>query len=425
VNSTKIKWQDPAIFAKKIAENYQGNWVFLYSALANIKKNSKSYIALFEEDRFCGEDFENLVKKITKIEKGWWFGGINYEAGEQFENIFNQQKSMVNFPNFFFVKFRVVLVFDHQKKTIKIITKSKKLIDEILSYKLNKSNFKSPKIENFNSNFTDQEYLSSIKKIQEMISNGDFFQANLTRKFYGKFTQKLSNLQSFQLFLKLVEVSPSNYLAYANFDEKFILSSSPELFLKSKNNLVLSSPIKGTIARGLSKKEDLENKKYLQNSTKEKAENLMIVDLMRNDFARFCEPSSVRVKKLFEITKYQMIYHLSSDIVGKIDSSKNIFDALKACFPAGSMTGAPKIKSMEILHQIEKMPRGLYSGAFGFVKNCNEMNFSVVIRTLLVENDFFEFQVGGGITYDSSPEKELAETYSKGRAIFKILNLKN
>ncbi|MFM7702159.1 MAG: anthranilate synthase component I family protein [Alphaproteobacteria bacterium] len=425
MKAIKIHWQDPAIFAKKIAENYQGNWVFLYSALANIKKNSKSYIALFEEDRFCGEDFENLVKKITKNEKDWWFGGINYEAGEQFENIFNQQKSIVNFPNFFFVKFRVVLVFDHQKKTIKIKTKSKKLIDEILSYKLNKSNFKSPKIENFNSNFTDQEYLLNIKKIQEMIGNGDFFQANLTRKFYGKFTQKLSNLQSFQLFLKLIEISPTNYLAYANFDEKFILSSSPELFLKSKNNSVLSSPIKGTVARGLSKKEDLENKKYLQNSTKEKAENLMIVDLMRNDFARFCEPSSVGVKKLFEITKYQMIYHLSSDIVGKIDSSKNIFDALRASFPAGSMTGAPKIKSMEILNQIEKMPRGLYSGAFGFIKNCKEMNFSVVIRTLLIENDFFEFQVGGGITYESSPEKELAETYSKGRAIFKILNLKN
>ncbi|MFM7558113.1 MAG: hypothetical protein ACKO46_06065, partial [Alphaproteobacteria bacterium] len=143
MKAIKIHWQDPAIFAKKIAENYQGNWVFLYSALANIKKNSKSYIALFEEDRFCGEDFENLVKKITKNEKDWWFGGINYEAGEQFENIFNQQKSIVNFPNFFFVKFRVVLVFDHQKKTIKIKTKSKKLIDEILSYKLNKSNFKS------------------------------------------------------------------------------------------------------------------------------------------------------------------------------------------------------------------------------------------------------------------------------------------
>ncbi|MFM8185484.1 MAG: hypothetical protein ACKN9I_00985, partial [Alphaproteobacteria bacterium] len=102
MKAIKIHWQDPAIFAKKIAENYQGNWVFLYSALANIKKNSKSYIALFEEDRFCGEDFENLVKKITKNEKDWWFGGINYEAGEQFENIFNQQKSIVNFPNFFF-----------------------------------------------------------------------------------------------------------------------------------------------------------------------------------------------------------------------------------------------------------------------------------------------------------------------------------
>lgn len=421
MKAIKIQWQDPLVFAQKIAENYQENWVFLYSGLANFKKNSKSYIALFEDDRFYGNNFEDLVKKFAQEEKNWWFGGINYEAGEQFENIFNQQQSIVNFANFFFLKFKIILIFDHQKKSIKVETKNPKLLEEILKFKIKNLDFKLPKIDGFSSNFSDEEYLSNIKKIQEMIANGDFFQANLTRKFYGKFQEKLDGLQSFNLFQKLVTISPSNYSAFGNFDGKFILSSSPELFLKSKNNLIMSSPIKGTIHRGLNKKEDLANKKYLQNSLKEKAENLMIVDLMRNDFARFCEPASVRVKKLFEITKYQLIYHLSSDVVGKIRSSKNIFDALKSCFPAGSMTGAPKIKSMEILNQIEKTPRGLYSGAFGFVKNCKEMNFSVVIRTLLIENEVFEFQVGGGITYESSCQKELEESYAKAKAIFEIL----
>ncbi|MFZ9180626.1 MAG: anthranilate synthase component I family protein [Rickettsiales bacterium] len=421
MKAIKIQWQDPLVFAQKIAENYQENWVFLYSGLANFKKNSKSYIALFEDDRFYGNNFEDLVKKFAQEEKNWWFGGINYEAGEQFENIFNQQQSIVNFANFFFLKFKIILIFDHQKKSIKVETKNPKLLEEILKFKIKNLDFKLPKIDGFSSNFSDEEYLLNIKKIQEMIANGDFFQANLTRKFYGKFQEKLDGLQSFNLFQKLVTISPSNYSAFGNFDGKFILSSSPELFLKSKNNLIMSSPIKGTIHRGLNKKEDLANKKYLQNSLKEKAENLMIVDLMRNDFARFCEPASVRVKKLFEITKYQLIYHLSSDVVGKIRSSKNIFDALKSCFPAGSMTGAPKIKSMEILNQIEKTPRGLYSGAFGFVKNCKEMNFSVVIRTLLIENEVFEFQVGGGITYESSCQKELEESYAKAKAIFEIL----
>ena len=420
MKAIKIQWQDPLVFAQKIAENYQENWVFLYSGLANFKKNSKSYIALFEDDRFYGNNFEDLVKKFAQEEKNCWFGCINYEAGEQFENIFNQQQSIVNFANFFFLKFKIILIFDHQKKSIKVETKNPKLLEEILKFKIKNLDFKLPKIDGFSSNFSDEEYLLNIKKIQEMIANGDFFQANLTRKFYGKFQEKLDGLQSFNLFQKLVTISPSNYSAFGNFDGKFILSSSPELFLKSKNNLIMSSPIKGTIHRGLNKKEDLANKKYLQNSLKEKAENLMIVDLMRNDFARFCEPASVRVKKLFEITKYQLIYHLSSDIVGKICSSKNIFDALKSCFPAGSMTGAPKIKSMEILNQIEKTPRGLYSGAFGFVKNCKEMNFSVVIRTLLIENEVFEFQVGGGITYESSCQKELEESYAKAKAIFEI-----
>lgn len=421
MNAIKIPWQDPLVFAKKIAENYHENWVFLYSALASFKKNSKSYIALFEDDRFYGDNFQDLVKRFTQDEKDWWFGGINYEAGERFENIFNQQQSIINFANFFFIKFKVVLIFDHQKKSIKVETRNRKLLEEILGYKNQNNNFKLPKIDNINSNFTDEEYLLNIQKIQEMIARGDLYQANLTRKFYGKFQQKLDGIQNFNLFQKLATISPSNYCAFANFDGKFILSSSPELFLKSKNNSVISSPIKGTIQRGLTKKQDLANKKYLQDSVKEKAENLMIVDLMRNDFARFCQPNSVEVKKLFAITKYQMIYHLSSDVVGKISPTKNIFDALKSCFPAGSMTGAPKIKSMEILNQIEKAPRGLYSGAFGYIKNCNEMNFSVVIRTLLIENDVFEFQVGGGITYESKPKNELAEIYAKAKAIFEIL----
>ena len=421
MKAIKIQWQDPLVFAQKIAENYQENWVFLYSGLANFKKNSKSYIALFEDDRFYGDNFEDLVKKFNQEEKKCWFGGINYEAGEQFENIFNQQQSIVNFANFFFLKFKIIIIFDHQKKSIKVETKNPKLLEEILKFKIKKLDFKLPKIDGFSSNFTDEEYLLNIKKIQEMIASGDFFQANLTRKFYGKFKEKLDDIQCFNLFRRLTNISPSNYCVFGNFDGKFILSSSPELFLKSKNNLVISSPIKGTIQRGLTREQDFANKKYLQNSLKEKAENLMIVDLMRNDFARFCEPNSVGVKKLFEITKYQMIYHLSSDVVGKISPAKNIFDSLKSCFPAGSMTGAPKIKSMEILNQIEKAPRGLYSGAFGYIKNCNEMNFSVVIRTLLIENDVFEFQVGGGITYESQPENELAEIYAKAKAIFKIL----
>jgi len=235
VKAIKIQWQDPLVFAQKIAENYQENWVFLYSGLANFKKNSKSYIALFEDDRFYGDDFEDLVKKFTQEEKSWWFGGINYESGEGFENIFNQQQSIINFANYFFIKFKVVLIFDHHKKSIKIKTIDQKLVEKILGYKNHNTNFKLPKIDGFSSNFTDEEYLLNIKKIQEMIANGDFFQANLTRKFYGKFQEKLDGLQSFNLFQKLVTISPSNYSAFGNFDGKFILSSSPELFLKSKN----------------------------------------------------------------------------------------------------------------------------------------------------------------------------------------------
>ena len=150
----------------------------------------------------------------------------------------------------------------------------------------------------------------------------------------------------------------------------------------------------------------------------------MIVDLVRNDLSRVCEPSSIKVKKLFNIATYKTIYHLSSEIHGKIAKEFSIFDAIQACFPAGSMTGAPKIKSMEVLSGFEKINRGIYSGAIGYLKSNNELNLAVVIRTLIINKDRFEFQVGGAITFDSDADLELDETYSKASAIMKILKLK-
>jgi para-aminobenzoate synthetase component 1 len=162
----------------------------------------------------------------------------------------------------------------------------------------------------------------------------------------------------------------------------------------------------------------------LKNSLKEKAENLMIVDLVRNDLSRVCMPSTIKVKKLFNIATYKTIYHLSSEIHGKIAQKFSIFDAVRVCFPAGSMTGAPKIKTMEVLSDFEKINRGIYSGAIGYFKGNNEVNLAVVIRTLIVKENCFEYQVGGAITFDSDAELELQETYAKASAIDKILNLK-
>ena len=325
--------------------------------------------------------------------------------------------------NIFFSKFDLILEFDHKKQQLVALHRNKFFLDKLLEYKFLVEKHQLPIVEKIASNFSDKSYKFSINSLREMISAGDFFQANLTRKFFGKFQKKVSQNENFQLFIELTKQSPANYSAFMRFDDNFIISSSPELFLKSKGGNIFSRPIKGTIKRGKTPQEDRENKKYLKNSLKEKAENLMIVDLVRNDLSRVCAPLTIKVKNLFNIATYKTIYHLSSEIHGKIAQKFSIFDAVRVCFPPGSMTGAPKIKTMEVLSDFEKINRGIYSGAIGYFKGANEVNLAVVIRTLIVKENCFEFQVGGGITFDSDAEFELQETYAKASAIMKILNL--
>jgi len=420
----KISWQNPLKIAKIISQNYQENWTFLYSALHQEKNNSKSYIALFESQKYSGNDFKKLQEIIENTDGEMWFGGLNYEVANQFEHLPKTAKSFIDIDEIFFSKFELILEFNHDKQQLTVIYKNKYFLDKLLEYKLLDENYQLPIVKKISTNFSDESYKSTINLLKKMIMAGDFFQANLTRKFFGKFQKKVSQNENFELFLELTEHSPANYSAFIRFNDNFIISSSPELFLKSLNGKIISCPIKGTIKRGKNPKEDRENKKYLQNSLKEKSENLMIVDLVRNDLSRVCEPSTIKVKKLFNIATYKTIYHLSSEIHGKIAKEFSIFDAIQACFPAGSMTGAPKIKSMEVLSGFEKINRGIYSGAIGYLKSNNELNLAVVIRTLIINKDRFEFQVGGAITFDSDAEAELEETYSKASAIMKILQLK-
>ncbi len=409
--SKEINWFEPLTFAKKIADNYrEKSWAFLYSGLNNEVKNSKSYIALFPKDELISDDFSKI-----KTSKEKWFGYLSYELGRQFEKLPKTKKSYINLPKIWLINYSLILEFDHDKKIITAIFSDNKKLDEILNYK-DLSNSEIIEIKKIKSNFSDKSYLKTITSIKKMIAKGDFYQTNLTRKFFGKFSKKHNQKTAFDLFFRLTKLSPANYSSFLKLDENYIISSSPELFLEIENKNILSRPIKGTAPRGSGFAEDERNKLILQNSAKERAENLMIVDLVRNDLSRICVAQSVLVQKLFDITSYKNIHHMSSEIYGVIDKKYNYLDAVKSCFPAGSMTGAPKIKAMEIAAKKEKINRGVYSGAIGYLSE-SKTNLSVVIRTLILQKDKFEFQVGGAITFDSEPLAELAEIFSKAKAI--------
>jgi len=270
------------------------------------------------------------------------------------------------------------------------------------------------------SNFTHQEYLNAVEAAREHIAAGDIFQVNLSQRFEADLA-----VSPYKLYQHLRQINPAPFAAYLNFDEVTILSASPERFLKVTGDLVETCPMKGTRPRGSSEAEDESLAKDLQNSIKDRAENIMIVDLERNDLGRVCRFGTVKVRELLTLEKYATVFQLTSTVEGKLHRDKNKIDLLKACFPGGSITGAPKVRAMEIIDKLEPTKRSVYTGSIGYLSFSGEMDLNIVIRTILVKDKKAFFQVGGGIIYDSVPEMEYQETLDKAKAIFQVLNPKS
>ena len=421
--SKKIAWHDPLNLVQKIIANYQQNLVFLYSALWQQVENSKSFLALFPIETMVLKNFSQLDVFLQNNQKTW-FGYCSYENITDLENISFACDYYIKTPTFFWQNFGLVLEFDHNKKKLLIKYQHQKYLDFILEcYKsdLPPSLKNLPKAQNIATNLDKKQYLQAILDIQHKISAGDLFQTNLTQKFYGLLNQNINYASAFHLFAKLMQISPANYASFAVFNETFVVSASPELFLQAKNQQVLSKPIKGTIASKNNRQQDLEQQKILQNSSKDKSENLMITDLMRNDFAKVCMVNSVLVPKLFELQSYKNLHHLVSTVSGKLAKKYNYGSLIKACFPPGSMTGAPKLEAIKVAHQYERQHRGIYSGCLGFIAK-NRLNLAVVIRTLILQQNKFEFQAGGGITSASDPLQEFLEVDVKSSALQELLS---
>lgn len=268
------------------------------------------------------------------------------------------------------------------------------------------------------SNFTHKDYLQAVRKAREYIVDGDIFQVNLSQRFEANI-----NIEPYQLYRRLRAINPAPFAAYLNFDEVKVLSSSPERFLKVDGDYVETRPIKGTRPRGKTPEIDREMSEELLNSFKDKAENVMIVDLERNDIGRVCAYGSVKVTELWAPETYPTVFHLTSTVTGRLRTGKDRIDLLKATFPGGSITGAPKVRSMEIIDELEPTRRSVYTGAIGYLGFDGRMDLNIVIRTILIKGDIACFQVGGGIVYDSEPEAEYQETLDKARALFRALGI--
>jgi para-aminobenzoate synthetase component 1 len=268
------------------------------------------------------------------------------------------------------------------------------------------------------SNFTHDDYIRAVETAREYITSGEIYQVNLSQRFEGGLTTP-----PYDLYQRLRSINPAPFAAYLNFDEVTVLSASPERFLKLDGDRVETRPMKGTRPRGRSAAEDATLAAELQASIKDRAENVMIVDLERNDLGKVCRIGTVNVSELCTPEEYATVFQLTSCVEGRLSRGRNRIDLLEACFPGGSITGAPKIRAMEIIDELEPTRRSIYTGSIGYLSFSGQMDLNIVIRTILVKNDRVYLQVGGGIVYDSEPEAEYQETLHKAKALFQALNL--
>jgi para-aminobenzoate synthetase component 1 len=269
----------------------------------------------------------------------------------------------------------------------------------------------------FKSSFTKKEYIRAVEKITHYLTAGDIYQANLSQRFETGFSG-----DSYSLFLELFKRNPASFFSYIHAGDHKIVSTSPERFIKLAGTRVETRPIKGTIARGDTPAQDWENGRHLAQSIKDDAELTMIVDLMRNDLSRVTRQGSVEVCEHKRLEPYDNVFHLVSIVEGELETGKTAVDLLRATFPGGSITGCPKIRSMEIIDELEPVKRHVYTGAIGYVSFHNTMDLSIAIRTATIVDETLFFSVGGGIVYDSDPELEFQETLDKGKTLMETLS---
>ena len=268
-------------------------------------------------------------------------------------------------------------------------------------------------------NFTHQEYVKAVEKAKQYIIAGDIFEVNLSQRFNAELS-----ITPYDLYRQLRQINPAPFACYLDFDEVSVVSASPERFLRLCEDWVETRPIKGTRPRSKVPQEDEALANELLHSPKDKAENIMIVDLERNDLGRVCRYGTVRVNELAILEVFPTVFHLTSTIIGRLNKGKNNIDLLKATFPGGSITGAPKVRAMEIIDELEPNRRNVYTGSIGYLGFNGDLDLNIAIRTFLVKDKKAYFHVGGAVVYDSDPEGEYQETLDKARALVDALNMK-
>ncbi|HLO82931.1 MAG TPA: anthranilate synthase component I family protein [Chitinophagaceae bacterium] len=359
------------------------------------------------------------IEKFNALHHDWIFGHFGYDLKNEIEELRSDHPDPIGFPDsFLFVPEYVVIVEESSVSIGSLQQDHDAVFNEISAAE--PVRFSGNQVE-VKQRISRDEYISSVQKLQEHIHRGDCYEINFCQEFYAEH----ATIDPAATYHALSGISPNPFSVFYRWGSRYLLCASPERFLTRQGNRLLSQPIKGTIARDIEDPvRDLELKNELSQSLKDKTENVMIVDLVRNDLSRVCNEGTVEVNEMFGIYAFPQVYQMVSTVSGELKENMGLVDILRACFPMGSMTGAPKRKVLELIERYERTKRGIFSGSVGYITPGKDFDFNVVIRSIMYNeaDHYLQFMAGSGITASSDPVQEYEECMLKASAIRKILS---
>lgn len=369
-------------------------------------------------------DFHNAfedLKQYQQTTKDWLFGYLTYDLKNDVEDLKSTNFDGLDFPDLFFFQPKKIFILEENQLEIQYLLLCDDEVEEDYEeiVKSEKLEYKSQESLEIEQRINKEFYIEKVTKMLNHIHAGDMYEANFCMEFFAE-NAIINPLDKFQ---KLNEISQAPFSVFFKNHKQYLLSASPERYLKKVGDKLISQPIKGTSKRFTDPIEDEKSKQFLESDAKERAENIMITDLVRNDLSHTAQKGSVEVVELCKIYSFLQVHQMISTITSKLDPQYSPIDVLKTTFPMGSMTGAPKISVMKIIENLEETKRGLYSGAVGYFTPDGDFDFNVVIRSILYnqENQYVSFSVGSAITSQSDPEKEYEECLLKAKAMHEVL----
>jgi para-aminobenzoate synthetase component I len=417
-SSRSFPVNDPEVFKTKML-----NWIKKFNIFCLLDNHNYSFqphryewLAGAGADEFISSDRDAFSSIDAMTSRGnWTFGHIAYEQGAAWLGMDPQKRDPVGFPLFYFFRPVHVLLFKGGVLTIHS-SDAEIVYQQILATEIS---FQSNQPVELQQRLTRKEYLEKIRLLKAHIQRGDCYEINFCQEFFGE----QASIDPASLYRDLCQASPNPFNGFYRVNDSYLLCASPERFLYRSGQDIYSQPMKGTSGRSAEPGEDERSKKDLLESEKDRSENVMVVDLVRNDLSRFCEDGSVKVEELFGIYSFPRVHQLVSTVKGRIQPNVYLSHIIRSAFPMGSMTGAPKIRVVELIDQYEPTSRGIFSGSIGYINPSGDFDFNVVIRSIMYNEaaGYLSYQVGSGITFYSEAEKEWEECLLKGEAIKKVL----